>query len=115
VRVSKDVCFEDFQVPGPAPTPVPPHSMTLRAECTAVDAGAVLPNINDGFAGCGPDLGAHERGHEAAVYGPRPVVVPKHTSGSRGDGSDRWRNGYGTGPDHPRCERAGSGWLPQQR
>jgi hypothetical protein len=76
VRVARDVCFEDFQVPGPSPTPVPPHSMTLQAGCAAVDAGAVLPNINDGFAGGAPDLGAHERGLAPAVYGPRPIAVP---------------------------------------
>ena len=51
VRVSKAICFEDFRVPGQSPFPVPPQVMTLRAECEAVDAGAVLPNINDGFAG----------------------------------------------------------------
>jgi hypothetical protein len=73
VRVSKDLCFEDFQVPGPSPTPVPPHSMTLQAGCAAVDAGAVLPNINNGFTGSAPDIGAHERGLAPAVYGPRPV------------------------------------------
>jgi hypothetical protein len=76
VRVSKALCFEDFQVPGPSPTPVPPHSMSLRAGCEAVDAGAVLPNINNGFAGTAPDLGAHEHGHAPAVYGPRPVETP---------------------------------------
>jgi len=76
LRVSKDLCFEDFQVPGPSPTPVPPHSMTLSAGCAAVDAGAVLPNVNDGFAGSGPDMGAHERGLAPAVYGPRPVIIP---------------------------------------
>jgi hypothetical protein len=76
VRVSKDSCFEDFRVPGPSPTPVPPHTMTLQPGCAAVDAGAVLPNINDGFTGGAPDLGAHERGLAAAVYGPRPEVIP---------------------------------------
>jgi hypothetical protein len=76
VRVSKGVCFEEFLVPGPSPMPVPPHSMTLRAECPAVDAGAVLPNVNDAFAGSAPDLGAHERGSEATMYGPRPMETP---------------------------------------
>jgi hypothetical protein len=76
VRVSKELCFEDFRVPGPAPMPVPAHSMTLQAGCAAVDAGAALPSINDRFAGAAPDLGAHERGLAPAVYGPRPAAIP---------------------------------------
>lgn len=44
---------------------------TLRAGSKAVDAGVVLPNINDGFTGRAPDLGAYERGRPLPVYGPR--------------------------------------------
>jgi hypothetical protein len=32
---------------------------------------AVLPNINDGFAGQAPDIGAHELGAPLPVYGPQ--------------------------------------------
>ncbi len=38
----------------------------------AVDAGAVLPNINDGHRGAAPDLGAYEAGSQLPHYGPRP-------------------------------------------
>lgn len=38
----------------------------------AVDAGVVLPNINDGFAGKAPDLGCCELGRPLPHYGPRP-------------------------------------------
>jgi hypothetical protein len=38
----------------------------------AVDAGEVLPNVNDDFAGDAPDLGALESGRPSPVYGPRP-------------------------------------------
>jgi hypothetical protein len=38
----------------------------------AVDAGIVLPNINDGFAGKAPDLGCCELGRPLPHYGPRP-------------------------------------------
>jgi len=38
----------------------------------AVDAGLVLPNVNDGFAGGAPDLGAYEAGRPLPHYGPRP-------------------------------------------
>jgi hypothetical protein len=44
---------------------------SLNAKSRAVDAGIVLPNVNDGFAGKAPDLGAYERGKPAPVYGPR--------------------------------------------
>jgi hypothetical protein len=36
-----------------------------------IDAGQKLPNINDGFAGQAPDIGAHELGAPLPVYGPR--------------------------------------------
>jgi hypothetical protein len=44
---------------------------SLRAGSRAVDAGVVLPNVNDGFTGRAPDLGAFERGRPMPSYGPR--------------------------------------------
>jgi hypothetical protein len=44
---------------------------SLRAGSKAVDAGVVLPNVNDGYTGRAPDLGAYERGKPVPVYGPR--------------------------------------------
>ena len=44
----------------------------LRPDSAAVDAGCILHNINDGFAGRLPDLGALEAGQPTPVYGPRP-------------------------------------------
>ncbi len=44
---------------------------TLRVEGKAVDAGTVLPNVNDGFNGSAPDLGALEAGADPVHYGPR--------------------------------------------
>ena len=45
---------------------------TLRPGSTAVDAGVHLPNVNDGFTGRAPDLGAYEIGQPVPHYGPRP-------------------------------------------
>ena len=45
--------------------------LALRPEAIAVDAGAVLPNINDGYTGDAPDLGCFERGQPRPHYGPR--------------------------------------------
>jgi hypothetical protein len=80
VRISHTTCFSDFRVPGPSPASVPPHVMTLQPSCEAVDSGAVLPNINEGFIGSAPDRGAHEYGHSTATYGPRPLGVPPPTA-----------------------------------
>ncbi|MEZ5400091.1 MAG: carbohydrate-binding family 9-like protein [Bryobacteraceae bacterium] len=38
----------------------------------AVDGGVRIPNVNDGFSGKAPDLGAYEAGQETPSYGPRP-------------------------------------------
>jgi hypothetical protein len=45
---------------------------SLRRGSAAVDRGVALPNINDGFAGGAPDLGALEAGQAPPRYGPRP-------------------------------------------
>jgi hypothetical protein len=44
----------------------------LKANSAAVDRGAVLPNVNEGFTGRAPDLGALETGKPAPHFGPRP-------------------------------------------
>ncbi|MDQ6678854.1 MAG: hypothetical protein M3Z09_16340 [Acidobacteriota bacterium] len=48
-----------------------PADATLASGSRALDAGRVLPNINDGFPGSAPDLGALELGCPAPSYGPR--------------------------------------------
>jgi hypothetical protein len=72
IRIDHTVCFEMFNVPGPPPlTTIAPQWLTLRASCPAVDRGVVLANINDGYVGAAPDLGAYERGLPLPQYGPR--------------------------------------------
>jgi len=43
----------------------------LRAGSKAIDAGMILPNVNDGYHGRLPDLGAYEYGEAIPHYGPR--------------------------------------------
>jgi hypothetical protein len=43
----------------------------LKEGGAAIDKGVVLPNINDGYIGGAPDLGALERGAPAPHFGPR--------------------------------------------
>jgi len=45
--------------------------LSLAAASAAVDKGMPLPNVNDGFGGAGPDLGAYEVGAKLPAYGPR--------------------------------------------
>jgi hypothetical protein len=45
----------------------------LAPNAVAIDRGVVLPNVNDGFIGRAPDLGALEAGRPAPHYGPRPA------------------------------------------
>lgn len=49
------------------------NDLRLAQNSGAVDKGAALPNINDGFAGAAPDLGAYEYGSQLDHYGPRPT------------------------------------------
>lgn len=43
---------------------------SLNPAGAAVDAGVGLPNVNDGYGGAAPDLGALEAGQPAPHYGP---------------------------------------------
>ena len=45
--------------------------LRLKAGGTPVDGGQAIPNVNDGYAGSAPDLGAYELGSTLPVYGPR--------------------------------------------
>ena len=82
-QINRATCFTTFNVPGPAPVAIPPQYLTLTAGCTAVDAGVILPNINDGFVGTAPDLGAYERGQPLPTYGPRPETSLSAPTGLR--------------------------------
>lgn len=52
--------------------PIEANDLRLSGRNKAIDAGVVLPGINDGYRGAAPDLGAYERGAELPHYGPRP-------------------------------------------
>jgi hypothetical protein len=43
----------------------------LRPGSVAIDRGIAIPNVNDGFTGRAPDLGALEAGQPLPIYGPR--------------------------------------------
>jgi hypothetical protein len=77
VELDYDV-FENLRAPTPPNSSQPgkPYeaadvNFKLKSGSKAVDAGVKIPNVNDGFAGRAPDLGAYELGQPAPVYGPR--------------------------------------------
>ncbi len=77
VELDHTRCFDTFDVPAPAPTPVAFQYLTLSDNSPAIDVGVVLPNINDGFSGLSPDLGAFEKGSIVPHYG---VIRPNAPS-----------------------------------
>jgi hypothetical protein len=78
IEIDYDI-FESLQPPNPPPTAGnygKPYeavdlNFKLKVGSKAVDAGMKIPNVNDGFAGRAPDLGAYEVGQPSPVYGPR--------------------------------------------
>jgi hypothetical protein len=54
-------------------TALPVADVTLAATSTAIDRGLLLANLNDGYRGRAPDLGALERGCPLPIYGVRPA------------------------------------------
>jgi hypothetical protein len=77
-RHSVVVDYSIFQKAAP-PDPNDPRKLykpedfdfQLKPGSAAVDGGEILPNINDGFTGRAPDLGAYEIGQAVPHYGPR--------------------------------------------
>lgn len=63
-----------FAAPVEFPEPPFPRREAADLRLTsgdAVDVGQAIPNINDGFGGAAPDLGAYELGSGLVEYGPR--------------------------------------------
>src|ERR1051325_6722881 len=63
--------FQRFEKPSGENTPLPKLDLRLRDGSKAIDAGEALPNLNDGFRGKAPDLGAIESEEALPHYGPR--------------------------------------------
>jgi hypothetical protein len=67
--------FNGLRPPDPAKRYATYHAMDLnfqlRAGAKAIDAGEVIPTVNEDFKGKAPDLGALESGSAVPHYGPR--------------------------------------------
>jgi hypothetical protein len=74
IEVDFDI-FESLSPPDPGLRHAVYHAMdlnfALKPTATAVDAGVIIPTVNDDYAGKAPDLGALETGRAAPHYGPR--------------------------------------------
>lgn len=74
IEVDFDI-FESMTPPDPSKRHAVYHSMDLNFQLkpgsTAVDAGVVIPTVNEDFKGRAPDLGALEVGAPMPHYGPR--------------------------------------------
>ncbi len=77
IEVDYDI-FEKLSPPDPVRRYHVYHAMDLnfrlKANGKAVDAGVVLPTINDGFSGKAPDFGALELNQKEPHYGPRWIT-----------------------------------------
>lgn len=82
VRVKKEDIFENWAAPS-AEVGSPPVNLVLKAGAVAVDAGDLVPTVNDDFAGNAPDLGALEFGRPLPHYGPRYSVPSDTAPGNR--------------------------------
>jgi hypothetical protein len=78
IEVDYDI-FENLAPPSPPPNSSRPGlpyeaanlDFRLKPTSKAVNAGVAIPNVNDGFTGSAPDLGAYEVGQALPVYGAR--------------------------------------------
>lgn len=79
VQVDLGVFNTAITFPHPVFPERPIPDLRLKTGSVAENAGLALSNINDGFAGSAPDLGAYEIGAPLPLYGPRPVGVDENT------------------------------------
>jgi len=84
--LSGDIFATSLELPADYTTPWSDSDNTLGQNSAALDAGQLLPNINDGFSGTAPDLGAVEYGETPPSYGVRehvdtmPPAAPQNVS-----------------------------------
>jgi hypothetical protein len=85
---SYDVNYEDIlnNVPSLSHGPFYAADEIARVHLTlkstpndAIDNGEILNNINDGYFGSAPDMGAYEYNDNLPQYGPRTILGTSHT------------------------------------
>lgn len=81
LKVQFDEVFEKVEFPLPAVPEREPADLRPRPGSAVVDAALPLPNVNEGFCGEGPDIGAYEAGQPLPHYGPRPEGIDEENEG----------------------------------
>ena len=67
--------FEKVDFPSNPSRLYPAPDLRPRPGSAVVDAAQSIPNVNDGFSGTGPDIGAYEAGETLPIYGPRASAL----------------------------------------
>ena len=84
IVIDKNICFNALEMTGPMPEKASIRYLNLVEGCSAIDAGIILPNINNDFNGEAPDLGAYEFGAQLPQFGPLDnkhiVILTQHLS-----------------------------------
>ena len=75
VLLATPIFASGLAAPGSYQVTMLPQDVTLASSSTAVDRGVIVPNVNDGFTGVAPDLGALELGCPLPLFGVRPEGV----------------------------------------
>lgn len=105
VEVALDTFAASIPFPAEPFNAAPPPSFALATSGSSVDKGLALANINDGFAGTAPDLGAVELGASETVYGPGGSLG----GDGDGDGDDDDGSGGSGGMDGDGGAASGGG------
>jgi chitodextrinase len=71
VQAALDAFAATIALPSAAMTAYPVPDLRPRAASVLENAGTPIANVNDGFTGSAPDIGAYEVGQALPVYGPR--------------------------------------------
>lgn len=71
VQIGLNVFASPTSMPGSPMTAYNAPDLRPAATAAVVDKGIVIPNVNSGFRGAAPDIGAYEAGNALPVYGPR--------------------------------------------
>jgi hypothetical protein len=74
IQVGRSVFDRAIAAPSAPLTRYSPQDLRPKNR-SLLDAGQVIPNINDRFLGAAPDIGAYEAGTDPVIYGPRRIMV----------------------------------------
>lgn len=98
VQVTMSIFAASVAFPNPPLPERPKADLRLASGSAAVDLGIPIANVNDGYSGSAPDLGAHEYGSPLPTYGPRTGGGGSSGGGGGGDsGGDSSEGSEGCG------------------